>query len=219
MHRIFAFAITGLLTAGTAHAIDPDVRCGSGKIREAVKYAFCLGKEEAKAIKKGELPAPLKCDTKFSTKWQTIEAKGAEDCPSILDEVAIQEKVQDFVKDLVSSLAPPPDLCLASAVEVSGACWYLGNSGESCDTACVNVGLVYDPETEEFAGSGGTLAGCGEVMTALSQSTPVDDPSCADGWGCSVDDGTGDSFRCTSPTTTSSAAIIGIIRACACKQL
>jgi len=216
--RVFVF-LGVLLVAGPAWAVDSDVKCGADKIKEAVKYAFCLGKAEAKGIKKGEPADVSKCDSKFSGKWQKAELKAAGACPTNGDEATIEAQVQLFVEDLVTALEPGGALCTGGGVEVGGACWFLGNSDESCDTVCSNAFFSYDAATETYAGTGGSLLQCYAVMDALGQTSPPlfdgGDLACGAGGGCGTDGGS--RARCTDVPTNSSATLPGISRACACQ--
>ncbi|MCZ6568836.1 MAG: hypothetical protein O7B23_01605 [Deltaproteobacteria bacterium] len=201
-------------------AVDPRVKCVADKVKEAGNYSACRFKAESKAIKKGEAPDYSKCDSKYSAKWQKAESKAAGACPTNGDEAAIQAQVQQFVDELVAVLEPP-----APCVGVGGACWFLGASEESCDTVCADAGLAYDPATETYAGSGGTLLQCHAVLDALGQTSPplgeFGDADCsligAPGMGCSLDNFSDLRGRCTSPATTSSAGFAGFERACACQ--
>ncbi len=192
-----------------APGVDPAVKCVADKVKEAGKYSACRSKAESKAIKKSEAPNHSKCDSKYSDKWQKAESKAAGACPTNGDEAAIQAEVQQFVDDLVAVLQPT-----GPCVGVGGACWFLGFGGESCDTACADVGLAYDPATETYAGSGGTLLQCDAVLDALGQTSPplgeFGDVDCsligAAGLGCTLDNFSELRGRCTSPTTTSSAS-------------
>ncbi len=206
--------VLGLST--NVQAIDSDVKCSSAKVKETAKYSACLLKAESKAIKKGEVPDFSKCNSKYSEKWQKAEDKADGACPTNGDEAAIQAQVQQCVDDLVAALGP--GACLGEPV--GGACWYLGNDGESCDTVCPNVGLVYDSATETNAGSGGTFAQCDAVMEALTPSplTLTGDQSCVfeGGLGCAIL-GETQLGRCTTPVTDSSSSASNYERACACQ--
>ena len=203
----------GLPTSG--RAVDPDTKCYADKVKEAAKYSACRLKAESKAIKKFEVPDFSKCDSKFSQKWQKVESKAEGACPTNGDEAAIQARVQQCVDDLVVVLG---NACLAGGARVGGACWYLGGDGESCDTVCTNAGLVYDSATATYAGSGGTLAQCDEVMDALGDTlTLSEDLDCGATLGCVIDPIVGTRIRCTTPVTDSASGTSTILRACACQ--
>jgi hypothetical protein len=108
--------------------------------------------------------------------------------------------------------------CMGSIV--GGACWFLGADGESCDATCAAQGLTYDPATATYAGSGGNLANCVSVLTAvggLIGPTFGDLPGCSPQLiGCTVSMAMGYG-RCTDPTTDGPSAIPGFQRACACQ--
>ncbi len=113
-------------------------------------------------------------------------------------------------------------------VDVGGSCWFLG-AATDCDTACANAGLSYDTATLDYAGSGGTLAQCYQVLDALGQTAPpfanVGDFDClgdeniaVSGIGCAVTDPLFPlRIRCTATPTGPSASHPDIWRACACE--
>jgi cysteine-rich repeat protein len=115
------------------------------------------------------------------------------------------------------------DCATEGGVSVAGACWFLGADAASCSATCDGEGLVYDAATETVAGSGGSDATCGTVLTTLGfvGGTPTG-AACASGLGCFADPFTpgvpvGTARRCTAPTTDAeSAAAAGDRRACAC---
>jgi len=111
-----------------------------------------------------------------------------------------------------------------SSVSVGGYEWFLGAIGASCDTTCTAEGLVYDPATAAFAGSGGSDANCSAVLGALGRPGPVFGGNFGTAIGCVYGVTAGPSLigaRDTSPTTSSAVAptMIGtqIQRACACQ--
>jgi hypothetical protein len=98
-----------------------------------------------------------------------------------------------------------------------GFCWFLGQSNQSCDAVCASVARTYASATESYAGSGGSDANCEAVLAALGATTSFAPSSnCNDGVGCAFFLSTIPT-RCSSPTTTSSAALSGFSRACACQ--
>ncbi len=208
--------VLGLST--NVQALDPDVKCNAAKVKETAKYSACLLKAESKAIKKGEVPDFSKCDSKYREKWQKVESKAEGACPTNGDEAAIQAQVQQCVDDLVAALGPLPP-CPGGAPEVGGACWYLGAGGQDCDGACGALGLGYDSATAAYAGTGGSLSNCDEVMDALGDASAaaVDFDCGPQGAGCAVDSGAEFRLRCTSAVTDSSSSIANISRACACQ--
>jgi hypothetical protein len=113
-----------------------------------------------------------------------------------------------------------------SSVTVGGYEWFLGAVGASCDSTCTAEGLLYDPATATYAGSGGSDANCAAVLGALGQPGPVYALNAAAGLGCLygvVASGGGGvvGVRDTSPTTSSATAssMLGTTtrRACACQ--
>jgi hypothetical protein len=109
---------------------------------------------------------------------------------------------------------------LAGGVEDGSGCWFLSAQGESCNQACANASLVYDPATATHAGSGGTLANCVDILALLGADSGTnmgDLVGCAPNYiGCWVDSsGYG---RCPDPVTDGPSAISGFARACACQE-
>lgn len=69
-------AIAGvLLSASSAAAVDPAIRCQADKLKVAAKYTFCRLKAEAEAAKSFGEPDFAKCDAAFSAGWQQAESR------------------------------------------------------------------------------------------------------------------------------------------------
>lgn len=104
-------------------------------------------------------------------------------------------------------------ICPSAGKAVGGYCWYMGTSGQSCDTVCSNRSLSYSIQTRNFAGSSGSNENCGAVLDAFSlgSGTPT-------GWsndrGCLY---TGSQRQRGTNTTLSSASFGSSQRACACE--
>lgn len=112
--------------------------------------------------------------------------------------------------------AVPGCSCLEDGgTEVNGACWFLGDDGNSCDATCGSAGRAYDDATRDLAGSGATNADCEAVQTALGVFSGALVNFQAAGFGCGVQPGPS-SFRDTDETT-SDRATAGILRICACE--
>ena len=115
---------------------------------------------------------------------------------------------------------PPTVAAGCGGVLVGGFCWYLGTSnamgGQSCTTVCATHG-GYDSATETYAGSAGTNANCGAVLTALGVSGSPSDINCSgNSTGCGRDFGVAE--RCTDTASTSGAGWVFKSRACACQN-
>ena len=99
--------------------------------------------------------------------------------------------------------------CPGGGALVGGFCWYAGSVGESCDSACAGVGKTCDPATVTYAGTGGTSANCGAVVTAFGGGSVYggDDHTCGTGAGCVAEaiPGLSSAQRCTDVPTTCSA--------------
>jgi len=78
-----------VLWAGAAYALDPALKCQSGKNKEAGKYAFCLQKAEAKLVTTGDTgkyaAAIAKCEAKLADKWGKLEEEAVAKGASCLD--------------------------------------------------------------------------------------------------------------------------------------
>jgi hypothetical protein len=87
--------------AGEALAVDPTLKCESGKLKEAAKYAACRLKVEAKAVSTATTPDFSTCAAKFTPKFTGLETKaGAGICPSEGDEPDINARIVDDTTDL-----------------------------------------------------------------------------------------------------------------------
>jgi len=127
--------------------------------------------------------------------------------------------VQASVSKLLCAPVAP---CPVGGEKVGGACWYIGDAGESCDTVCDNKGLGFDDPTLTYAGSNGTTAHCEEVLTALGFSGTPNELDCSavgGGLGCLYDSSptTPGNLRCTMPGTSGGYSSPYARRACACK--
>ncbi len=76
-----------------AMALDPDNRCEADKHKVVARYLPCRHKAIAKVVKFGDSGAPdfSRCESKFSKKWQAVEAKAGPACPTVSDEATITD--------------------------------------------------------------------------------------------------------------------------------
>jgi hypothetical protein len=205
MAAMFSFTITS-----TTQAADPAVKCESGKLKEAGKYASCRMKADSKAVKKGEMPDYTKCESKFSDKWSKTESKADGACPSNGDEEAVEAAITTCMGDVATGIAGGPP---CAGEEVGGACWFLGAAGDSCDDTCNGLGLLYDPATDGFGAA--SADNCNAVMDALGDvSTPWVGPPviCFVPLGCHATGGS----RVLCDGASAEAQTLGAERACAC---
>ncbi len=94
MKRIIATVIaTSISIVSAAWGLSPEDKCEASKNTIAGKYAFCLQKAEAKAIKKGIAADYTKCDSKFANKWTLAESKSEGTCPSDGDQATVQSHI------------------------------------------------------------------------------------------------------------------------------
>ncbi|UXI70284.1 Ig domain-containing protein [Tahibacter amnicola] len=120
-----------------------------------------------------------------------------------------------------------PISCGSGGQAVGGTCWYFGQNDESCTTVCTTHG-GYNAATLSFAGSGGSNANCGQVLTALGAFNPTPVTATASlngisGMGCGSDyTNEATSYRFTSATTAgaNSGSDPGLYfrRACSCNN-
>ena len=119
-----------------------------------------------------------------------------------------------------TSFCKPDCTCAPECRATTGGyCWLLGAPGQSCDTVCASALRTYAPETESYAGSGGSDANCQAILTEFGSTVSFESsPSCTDAVGCGLAGAfAGTQTRCASPTTTSAAFSDGYWRACACQ--
>jgi hypothetical protein len=105
-------------------------------------------------------------------------------------------------------------------VEASGACWYYGAAGESCEQVCTGHGDVDADATIKIAGSGGSWAACNNIFNALGAPAVIfgDSPMCLVAAGCVYDTSGAGRGRCITPPTTTTASHPVARRVCACQQ-
>ena len=132
-----ALAVVFLYVPAT-QAGDPAVKCESGKLKEAAKYANCRLKADSKAVKKDQAPDYSKCESKFSDKWQKTESKADGACPSNGDEATVEAQITQCTGEVANGIAGTP----CAGASVGGFCWFLGAADDSCDDTCNGLGLL-----------------------------------------------------------------------------
>jgi len=196
-------------------------KCDSGRLKAYGKYVACLTGVDSKAAKRGDPPDAVKegkCDTTFGAKCAQADAKG--DCTGNIAGCASLSLSADSCR-----AATDPSITCANdgGAWLDSACWFLGAAGAECDATCANTGRVYDTATETYAGSGGTLLQCDDVLNAVGASpglNPIGDLDCTPvgaGLGCGFDTFAMERGRCTLPPTTSSGSSPFAERACGCQ--
>lgn len=108
------------------------------------------------------------------------------------------------------------DCTVAGGVEVGGACWFLGDEGESCTSVCSMWSATYNSATLSYAGSGGDNTNCNNVLTALDAGGSASTNAVTGAGGCSINEATGARTRGTTATTPEASAGSSYHRACAC---
>jgi hypothetical protein len=204
MKKIAMIVAVLLVPAFALAGPTDEQKCQAKKNKVAGKYAFCLQKAVAKAVKKGTSVDTSKCIEVFDKLWNKAEMKWTS-CPTVGDGAEIKGKVEQCMLTVSSSLA--------CDVSLGGACWYLGLSGESCDDVCANLGLVHDPATSTFGAASDT--NCNAIMDALGDaSTPYVGPpqGCLIALGCYASGGA--RSLCGSAPDE---GLAGAQRACACE--
>jgi len=206
--------LTGLMVAilatalPAASALAAASKCDANITKAAGKKASCKAGVYSKAYQK-DLPVDLtkltKCEEKFDT--ACTKAKAVGDC-------VLQTQPCATVEDAV-------DVCVADVIDNScstegGFCWLLGATGANCTDTCAAQGMIYDPATETYAGSGGTDQACNDVLDSLSvPAGPLASFACAISTvACYYDVFFGRS-RCTNVGVEGDAYVDGQ-RACAC---
>jgi hypothetical protein len=92
--------------AMSSEALDPSLKCESGKLKESAKYAACRLKAESKAVRIGGSPDFSRCQQKFPSKFNQIEANvGPGVCPSENDGASIDARITGDADDLAILLA------------------------------------------------------------------------------------------------------------------
>jgi hypothetical protein len=185
--------------------------CDAGVTKAVGTKVACETQVIAQAQKKGVPADPAKlakCETKFGpscTKAQGMGGCTAQTQPCDAVEIGADACVDDLSGET------------CTGVRVGHHCWFLGAQGADCDATCAAQGLVYDPATASYAGSGGTFDQCRAVLTALGV-TGVDlDGASFGGIGCAaLYNGFGVFLVRDSAPTVSGAFESGSLRACAC---
>jgi hypothetical protein len=104
--RLLSLALISLVLGATAEAADPAVRCESGKLKRAGKYASCLLRADSKGVKNNTTPVYTDCVNNFSEKWQIAESNGMGMCPGGTgDEASIQDYLDDCTQAVADALA------------------------------------------------------------------------------------------------------------------
>lgn len=78
MSRIGSWMLGGaalLLTASTALAVDPSIKCETDKLRLIAKYTACRLNAEADAARAFGTPDFSKCESSFLAGWTKAEAR------------------------------------------------------------------------------------------------------------------------------------------------
>ncbi len=164
MRASISFSLVAACTLGlvlTSHspidAADPAVRCESGKLIHSGVYGLCRLKAEAKAVKRGVAVDYSKCEAKFSSKFDAVEAAaGVGVCPSESDEASIDTRITTDTAEIATLLAGGTVTeCGNSVVEVGEDCDFGDLAGESCATqGMFGEGLACTPGTCVFDTSG-----------------------------------------------------------------
>ncbi len=82
--RTLAVLATGMLCAGVASAAPPTdaQKCEAAYLKVAGQNVFCIMKERAKAVRKGEAPDFTKCQDKLLKKWTKAALHWGAACPT-----------------------------------------------------------------------------------------------------------------------------------------
>ncbi len=101
----------------------------------------------------------------------------------------------------------------------AGACWFIGPRDASCSATCGAAGLVFDPATVTYAGSGGTSANCRALMELWNPGSPNNTLLGGGNPGTGCNSAALDRFHYenSSPTLAETSSV-GLSRVCACMQ-
>ncbi|MFT4570072.1 MAG: hypothetical protein ACI91F_000942, partial [Candidatus Binatia bacterium] len=167
------------LTATTAHALDPAVKCESGKLKESSKYAACRLKADAKAVKKGEAADYMKCEDKFSAKWAKTETKaGMGICPSEGDQGSMDTRITTDAAEIATLLAGGVlPSCGDASIDAGEQCDGVALGGDDCATLGFTGGTLACDGSCFFdlsactAGGGGLVPGVDSILPVTGQTT------------------------------------------------
>ncbi|MHC4995583.1 MAG: Lcl C-terminal domain-containing protein [Planctomycetota bacterium] len=144
------------LSVTPAQAVEPAAKCESGKLKVSSKYSACRLKADAKAALKGGEADYSKCESKFSGKWASTEAKGGGACPTNDDEIAMDARITTDAAEIATLLAGGTvSLCGNGVIDVGEDCDFGDLNGETCATqGLFGDGLACTPGTCVFDTSG-----------------------------------------------------------------
>lgn len=114
-----------------------------------------------------------------------------------------------------STVAACPPVC--GGVNYAGYCWYLGNFGNSCDTACSGHGGCNVNGTVNYVGSGGSAGNCVAVINQFGLGGNVSNWNWQ-GIGCDVLFNAGAIYWDMVPTSCSAPDDYAGKRMCACNN-
>lgn len=104
----------------------------------------------------------------------------------------------------------------AGGTEVGGACWFVGDMGQTCTTVCTNIGGTYNNATSTYAAGAANSTNCQSVLDALqmggSGALTFGGPGTS--YGCGRNESTG--ARVSTNTTNAAGFQAQVHRACAC---
>lgn len=152
---VSVFALALVISATTALALDPALKCESSKLKTAGKYSFCRLNAESKAAKTGGMPDFSRCDDTFSFKWQRAETNGGGVCLSNGDEAALKTFITQHTDDVAAALAggPLPDCSgdLATCAASLTSCSTTLGQCQSDLALCETQGLPATGQTISYA--------------------------------------------------------------------
>jgi hypothetical protein len=198
--------VTVAVALPASSALAAASKCDASITKAAGKKTSCKAGVYSKAYQKDE-PVDLgkltKCEEKFDA--ACVKAQAAGDCIVQTQPCgAVESQVDTCVADVIDN----------SCGTVGGFCWSLGAVGANCTDTCAAEGMVYDPQTETFAGSGGTDQNCSDVLDSLgAPAGVVNSFVCLSPVACYYGDAARN--RCTNAGTEGDAYVNGA-RACAC---
>jgi hypothetical protein len=97
-----------IVSASTALAVDPAIRCQAAKLKAASKYTNCRLMAAAAAARHFDLPDYTRCDANFSSDWARAEKHAlgqGSPCWSMNDGATVQADITLHTDALAGALA------------------------------------------------------------------------------------------------------------------
>ena len=110
--RFAALIVSAALLAGASSALTkatPEQKCQAGKNRAAGKYTACRQNAEATLATSGDIAKYYKmlakCEAKFTSAWQKLEAKATKAGASCLDDALTVDSFESLIQSCTETVA------------------------------------------------------------------------------------------------------------------